>query len=345
MTAPGKRSISANVTTSVATPSRTPSIARPVSTIKKQPLSLTQNLQSTPETRPLVKSKSMIARTPKARQSVFGVFGQAVSPPGNTSAAPVTPSNGRTPLKKTPVTVRHVSSSSALREQMAKARTARQSDIVEDAEQSPKAGGSSNALREQIAKAKEAARRAKTETVRTSTPPRDPILPDPNEIATFDFGLDDPFNQVAKGSKSVLRKRIDGGRVDGRLNIAAMSLTEIPEAVLQMYKYDANDTTVAWGEIVDLTSIIAADNELEVLPDAMFPDVDAEAMEDSDEGGPQFGGVQNMDLHGNVLRELPLGLKRLTQLSRLNLVSENVLQAFATRLDLHAKLQLVGIAY
>jgi Leucine-rich repeat (LRR) protein len=275
----------------------------------------------------------MIARTPKARQSVFGVFGQAVSPPGNASAAPVTPSNGRTPLKKTPVTVRHVSSSSALREQMAKARTARQSDIVEDAEQSPKIGGSSNALREQIAKAKEAARRAKTETVRTSTPPRDPILPDPNEIATFDFGLDDPFNQVAKGSKSVLRKRIDGGRVDGRLNIAAMSLTEIPEAVLQMYKYDANDTTVAWGEIVDLTSIIAADNELELLPDAMFPDVDPEAMEDSDEGGPQFGAVQNMDLHGNVLRELPLGLKRLTQLSRLNLVSKNLSQALVMRLD------------
>jgi hypothetical protein len=112
-----------------------------------------------------------------------------------------------------------------------------------------------------------------------------------------------------------------------------MSLTEIPEAVLQMYKYDANDTTVAWGEIVDLTSIIAADNELELLPDAMFPDVDPEAMEDSDEGGPQFGGVQNMDLHGNVLRELPLGLKRLTQLSRLNLVSENLSQALVRRLD------------
>jgi hypothetical protein len=111
------------------------------------------------------------------------------------------------------------------------------------------------------------------------------------------------------------------------LNIAAMSLNEIPEAVLQMYKYDPNDTTVAWGEIVDLTSIIAADNELEGLPDAMFPDVDPETMEDSDEGGPQFGGVQNMDLHGNVLLELPLGLKRLTQLSRLNLVSIHKLLA------------------
>lgn len=264
----------------------------------------------------------MIARTPRSRPSLNGTFGQAVSPPGNI-AAPATPSQSRsTPLKKTPSTVRHVSSSSALREQIAKARTARNSEVIEEpTEQSPKFVSSSNALREQIAKAREATRSAKTETVRASTPPRDAILPDPNEIASFDFGLDDPFNQGAKGSKSLLRKRIDGARVDGRLNIAAMNLKEIPDDVLQMYKYDPNDTTVAWGEIVDLTSLIAADNELETLPEAMFPDVDFEAMNDTDEGGPQFGGLQTIDLHGNILRELPLGLKRLTQLSRLNLVS------------------------
>jgi hypothetical protein len=205
---------------------------------------------------------------------------------------------------------------------MAKAKTARKYEVAEDpVAVSPKIASSSNALREQIAKAREAARRAKNETGRTITPPRDAILPDPNEIASFDFGLDDPFNQGAKGSKSLLRKRIDGARVDGRLNIAAMSLKEIPVDVLEMYKYDPNDTTIAWGDIVDLTSIIAADNEFEALPEAMFPDVDFETMIDSDEGGPQFGAVQTIDLHGNMLRELPLGLKRLTQLSRLNLVS------------------------
>jgi hypothetical protein len=226
-------------------------------------------------------------------------------------------------VKRTPNTARIVSSSSiALREQIAKAKAARKSEFADEpAEQSPKTASSSSALREQIAKAREAARRAKTEVTRTSTPPRDAFLPDPTEIATFDFGLDDPFNQQAKGSKSLLQKRIDSARVDGRLNIAAMDLTEIPEDVLQMYKYDPNDTTVAWGEMVDLTSIIVADNELEALPEAMFPDVDFEAMMDSDEGGPQFGAVQTIDLHGNTLRELPLGLKRLTQLSRLNLVS------------------------
>lgn len=100
-----------------------------------------------------------------------------------------------------------------------------------------------------------------------------------------------------------------------------MGLKEIPDDVLTMYNYDSTNATVAWGEVVDLTSIIAADNELETLPDAMFPDVDAEDMIDSDEAGPQFGGVQSMDLHGNLLRGLPMGLKRLVQLSKLNLVS------------------------
>ncbi|KAH8726586.1 hypothetical protein GQ44DRAFT_613433 [Phaeosphaeriaceae sp. PMI808] len=319
MTVPGKRSISANVTP-VATPSRTPSTVRPLSTIKKQPLALSQNLQTTSRPRPLSDSKSMVARTPKPRPSLGNTFGQAVSPPGAAKVGPATPSQGPS-IKRTPSTARLVSNSStALREQIAKAKATRKSEVVDEPmAKSPKAGASSNALREQIAKAREAARRAKTELTDSEAPSRTAIVPDPDEIATFDFGLDDPFNQQAKGSKSLLRKRIDGARVDGRLNIAAMGLKEFPDEVMQMYKYDPNDTTVAWGEIVDLTSIIAADNELELLSDAMFPDVDIQTMIDSDEGGPQFGGVQNIDLHGNELRELPVGLKRLTQLSRLNL--------------------------
>ncbi|KAH7400834.1 hypothetical protein DE146DRAFT_654079 [Phaeosphaeria sp. MPI-PUGE-AT-0046c] len=318
MTAPGKRSIS--IGTPVGTPTRTPSAARPVSTVKK-PLSLAHNVQNTPKARPLSESKTMLARTPKARPSLGGVFGQAMSPSGSALAAPSTPNQGQTPIKKTPVTARNISSSSAaLRQQIAKAKSVRKSEVADaPVEQSPKTGLSSNALREQIAKAKEAARRAKADTARTGTPSRDSILPDPNEIAGFDFGLDDPFNQGAKGTKSLLRKRIDGARVDGRLNIAAMSLKEIPDDVLNMYTYDPNDNTVAWGEVVDLSSLIAADNDLEALPEAMFPDVDFETLIDSDNGGPQFGGLQNIDLHGNSLRELPIGLKRLSQLSRLNL--------------------------
>lgn len=260
-------------------------------------------------------------RTPKARPSLGGVFERNNSPPNTSGATPATPSLKLNALpKKTPDTSRRVStSSSALRGHIAKAKAAQKSDLGTVAQSPPKIPSSSNALREQIAKAREAARRGKAEPSRTSTPPRDAIVPDPAEIASFDFGLDDPFNQGGKGGKSVMRKRIDGARVDGRLNLAAMGLKVIPDDVLSMYKYNPNDTTVAWGEVVDLGVMILADNELETVPDAMFPDVDAEDMIDSDEAGPQFGGVHTMDLHGNMLQELPAGLGRLSLLSKLNL--------------------------
>jgi hypothetical protein len=265
----------------------------------------------------------MVARTPKARPSLAGTFGQAISPPGTAIATPSPARTGLSVNKTTPVTSRKVSSSStALRDQIAKAKAARRSDVAPKLEESPPKASSSQALREQIAKAREAAKRTNVpRDPRTITPPREAIVPDPAEIAGFDFGLEDPFNQGARGSKSLLRKRVDGARVDGRLNIAAMGLSELPDEVLNMYKYDPEDTTVAWGEVVDLAVIIAADNELQALPEEMFPDVDYELAAESDEDGPQFGGVQNLDLHGNILRELPVGLRRLTQLSKLNLVS------------------------
>lgn len=152
---------------------------------------------------------------------------------------------------------------------------------------------------------------------RTNTPPRSAIVPDAAEIASFDFGLDDPFNQRPKGV-SLLRKRVDAARADGRLNIAAMELKEIPEEVLKMYEYDP-EANAAWGEVVDLASIIAADNNLHVLPEAMFPDVDYDAAMESEDVVPQFGGIQNLDLHGNMISELPMGLGRLPQLTKLNL--------------------------
>jgi Leucine-rich repeat (LRR) protein len=294
-------------------------VLRPVSTAKKQPLAPAHNLQNTPKARPLTNSKSLTARTPQPRASLAGVFGQAASPPGTALSSP----SKDAPVKRTPDTVRRVpSSSNALREHIAKAKAAKKPDAGDALSETPlKPAGSSTALREQIARARQAAKQVKTEPPRNSTPPTDVIVPDPAEIASFDFGLnDDPFNQGRKG-KSILRRRIDAARSDGRLNIAAMGLKEIPDEVLSMYQFDANDTTVVWGEMVDLTAILVADNELEMLPDSMFPDVAVEDFIDSDESGPQFGGVESIDLHGNMLRELPMGLRRLTQLSKLNLVS------------------------
>lgn len=223
---------------------------------------------------------------------------------------------------KTPETARKTANSSAaLREQLAKAKAAKRTEILPGLTTSPKAT-SSQALRAQIAKAREAAKRTNGGSPprpRTNTPPRDAIIPDPAEIASFDFGLEeDPFNQRSKGGPSLLRKRVDAARAEGRLNIAAMGLSEVPDEVLNMYRYDP-DANMAWGEVVDLTALIGADNELETLPESMFPDVDYEAAMESDDNVPQFGGIMNLDLHGNLFRKLPMGLGRLPQLSKLNL--------------------------
>ncbi|CAI6340375.1 unnamed protein product [Periconia digitata] len=318
MTAPGKRSSSATMATNI----KTPSLSRLNSTMKKQPLSHMHNLQDTPKARPLSNSKTMLSRTPKPRASIAGVFGEAVSPPTKVAATTPSPSQRASVAKKTPITSKKAPSSSlALREHIAKAKATRKPDVLPSPEDAPPKANSSQTLREQIAKAKATAKRNNTtHEPRTSTPPRDAIVPNPAEIAGFDFGLEDPFNQGPKNSKSLLRKRIDAARVEGKLNLAAMGMNEMPEDVMQMYKYDSNDTGVVWSEVVDVTIIIAADNEFQTLPDRMFPDIDIESMTEADEDtAPQFGALQNLDLHGNVLQELPMGLRQLTQLSKLNL--------------------------
>lgn len=118
-----------------------------------------------------------------------------------------------------------------------------------------------------------------------------------------------------------MRRKVDTARSDGRLNISAMGLKDIPEEVLKMYDYEYNkDGEIAWGEVVDLTRFVAADNEIESIGEGVFPDVDAD--DDIEEGmEPKFGGIEVIDLHGNNLFDLPMGLRRLGCLTSLNLVS------------------------
>jgi len=176
-----------------------------------------------------------------------------------------------------------------------------------------KASKSSNALRDTIAKAK-AARKAAASKVNTEAVP---------QVKTVDIwdsiDTEDPFNQLPKGSNTAaLRKRVEGARKSGTLNIAALSLKEIPKEVIDMYEFDPDATD--WFENVDLVKFIAADNELEEVADAAFPDVDlADFDPDSEERGPQFGALESLDLHGNLLRSLPMGLRRLYHLRVLNL--------------------------
>lgn len=165
---------------------------------------------------------------------------------------------------------------------------------------------SSNALRESIAKAKAARKAAARDNKQTT-------LGDP-------FDVPDPFNQQSKDSnKGLLRKRVESGRTSGILNVAAMSLTELPEEVMTMYDFDP-DSSADWYEGVDLVKFIAADNELAELPDSAFPDIEPNEIDlEVDEKGNQFGGLEVLDLHGNLLRSLPMGFRRLRRLHSLNL--------------------------
>jgi Leucine-rich repeat (LRR) protein len=172
-----------------------------------------------------------------------------------------------------------------------------------------KASKSSNALRESIAKAKAARKASRQSSVNK------------NAVDHWDQpDIQDPFNQLPKDSnKSVLQKKVDTARQTGSLNIAAMGLSTIPDEVMTMYDYDPN-SSIDWYESVDLVKFIAADNELVSLPDEAFPDIDPQEFEmDEDSKGNQFGGLEVLDLHGNVLQSLPLGLRRLQRLTSLNL--------------------------
>ncbi|PYH97468.1 leucine-rich repeat-containing protein 40 [Aspergillus ellipticus CBS 707.79] len=172
-----------------------------------------------------------------------------------------------------------------------------------------KVSKSSSTLRESIAKAK-AARKAEVQKSSQAT-----------TVDIWDgFDTQDPFNQKPKDwNHGLLRKRIEVGRTSGHLNIAAMSLKELPKEVMTMYDFDPNATT-DWYESVDLVRFIAADNEFTELPEYAFPDVDTQELDSEiDEKGNQFGGLELLDLHGNLLQSLPMGLRRLQRIHTLNL--------------------------
>lgn len=172
-----------------------------------------------------------------------------------------------------------------------------------------KAPKSSSALRETIAKAKAARKAAAQKAPQTST------LDQWSEA-----DITDPFNQRPKDpNHGLLKKRLDAGRISGHLNIAAMSLSTFPQEVLSMYDFDPNAAT-DWYESVDLVKFIAADNDFTELPDVAFPDIDSDQMDfEEEDKGNQFGGLEYLDFHGNLLQRLPIGFRRLHRLHTLNL--------------------------
>ncbi|KAL1636569.1 hypothetical protein SLS56_001154 [Neofusicoccum ribis] len=244
---------------------------------------------------PLNASKTVIGRLPKTRPAGTSTFDDDLLSPAEDSEPMVErtlPSRPVGSVKKTPV-----------------------KETASDA--TSKVGSSSAALREQIAKAKAARKAAAQAQAKPATPVTSEV---PLGGSDFD-SYEDPFNQLPKGGEAVIKKRVDTARSDGRLNIANMGLSEIPKQVLTMYEYDPN-AGASWSEAVDLVRFNAADNEIERLEDELFPDIDPEeAAEDMDATGPQFGGLEMLDLHGNILKQLPIGLRRLERLTVLNMIN------------------------
>ncbi|EEH03341.1 leucine rich repeat domain-containing protein [Histoplasma capsulatum G186AR] len=262
-------------------------------------------------------SKSVSIRPPKGRPSLASnSFPNQVNNESNGS-------NVKKAAAKTPVTKSRKSSSTLSSNLTSPTSTTSRksrrtsvtsncnpSDLAPQELDTKKAAKSSSALRESIAKAKAAKKAAMENNAKNglgeALGPVDPI---------------DPFGQLSKSEpdKRVLKNRAAAARTSGHLNIAAMGLKEIPEEVLNMYDFDP-ESEGDWYESVDLIKFIAADNEFESLSDAVFPDVDFNIMDmDENAKGYQFGGLEVLDLHGNMLTTLPKGLRRLQRLRSLNL--------------------------
>ena len=179
---------------------------------------------------------------------------------------------------------------------------------------------SSIALRKTIADAKAARRAAGVTNLGSSAKPRsmaeDQLAPTLFDVDPFAFDL------TESSTVNVLRKRINTARTSGRLNIATLGLGELPSEVLHMYSQDAVEASgVTWYESVDLVRLAAADNEIKELDEDAFPDVSADFEPQDDDDGPNrvFARLEAIDLHGNCLTVLPIGLRRLERLTNLNL--------------------------
>ncbi|KAF2458038.1 hypothetical protein BDY21DRAFT_303257 [Lineolata rhizophorae] len=234
-------------------------------------------------------SKTVAARPSKSRASLAGAFDRPDSMVEGSSPSTPTPTRRAPPAaaEEEPATSRKVSNSSvALREQIAKAKAAKKANV--------KPGIKQSSTRESMAGAAGA--------------------------DDFNFDLDsDPFNVQPKAGSAVIKRRVDSARSDGRLNIAAMGLNEIPPEVLKMYEYDPTRADYMLGA-VDLVRFVAADNEIEAIQESVFPDASVgDPSLGDDDAGPQFGGIEFLDLHGNLLKALPTGLRRLERLTTLNL--------------------------
>ena len=129
---------------------------------------------------------------------------------------------------------------------------------------------------------------------------------------TYEEDLD-----ITGTNEGLLGQRLRGATASGTLNISAMTLNLFPDAVMTMY--DSNEHSINWAEMVDMKRLNAADNMLVTISDKVFPDWSFAELEEDEEKTNQFGGLENLDLHNNLLQTIPIGLRRLAGLTSLNL--------------------------
>ena len=183
-----------------------------------------------------------------------------------------------------------------------------------------KVPATSQSLREVVAQAK-AAHRSPAGSRQKALLPR---AVEDDSITGFGTDMDpSTFDVMDSTHINILRKRVNNARVDGRLNIAALCLKEMPSEVLKMYDHDTSENGgPAWYENVDLTRLVAADNEIAELPEDVFPVRGLRSVTggaDEDPPSAIFAGLEVMDMHGNLLKALPSNLGNLTRLTTLNL--------------------------
>lgn len=178
---------------------------------------------------------------------------------------------------------------------------------------SPPKAAPKASLRDTIAAARAAARKQSNATSSINSDAG--VIVEGGSLDGFNFNMDDPFGQAVfelGGSEKVMKQRIKQARFEGRLNIAAMQLSEIPKDVYRMYDMSEEelggngDDGPAWYESVDLVKLMAADNEI---------------VEIGVEMAEQFPGLSSLDLHNNLVEMLPGNFTGLTALTTLNLVS------------------------
>lgn len=177
-------------------------------------------------------------------------------------------------------------------------------------------GKSSAALRETIAKAKAA---------KKATGSSKPAVSTVDSLAMTGFGTDSwPGEPLVPGesNEGLLRKRLRDAVTSGTLNLVAMGLDAIPDDVMTMY--ETSTGTAGWSEMVDLTKFNMGDNKIEAISDRVFPDWSAEEMYEDDEKANQFAGLESMDLRNNLLRTIPLGIRRMERLASLALTGNNL---------------------